>query len=176
MKPPSRRLATPSDAALLQGFACAGHARYPEPDPEPWARSIQGWIRGAAVREQAKQASRDLRVLLFIDLDTGQLAGVSAHVKWGTEPTGHRFVLAVAVALPLRGLTTSSGQTVAHHVLTDTLADIADSEEGSVLVTSRVDIRNEPSRRMLARFGFVEARPLSVTDTMIDVVRTIRRP
>lgn len=176
MKPPSRRLATPSDAALLQGFTCANRVRYPAPDPEPWAQTIQGWIRGAAIREQAKQASRDLRVLLFDDLDTGQLVGVSAHLTWGPEPTGHRFILAVAVALPLRGVQTSSGQTVAHHVLSDTLTDICDSEDGPVLVASRVDVRNTPSRRMLARFGFGESSPLDTSDTLIDVVRTIQCP
>ncbi|NDC79127.1 MAG: N-acetyltransferase [Chitinophagia bacterium] len=111
-------------------------------------------------------------MLLFDDLETGQLVGVSSHVRWGAEPTGQRFILAVAVALPPRRLKTSSGQAVAHHVLTGTLLDISDSEEGLVLVTSIVDIRNEPSRRLLATCGFREASPVSVTDTMIDVVRT----
>lgn len=175
MKPPSRRLATQADAALLQGFSCARLGRYPQRDPEPWAQAIQGWIRGAAIREQAKQADRDLRVLIFDDPDTGDLVGVSAHVKWGPEQSGQRFILTVAVALPLRGFATSTGHTVAHHILRDTITDISDTEGGPVLVTSRVDPRNNPSRRLLARFGFSEGYPPTDTETLIDVVRAVHR-
>jgi len=41
--------------------------------------------------------------------------------------------------------------------------EIAESEEGLVLVTSSVDIRNEPPRRVLATFSFTEVSPVGLT-------------
>jgi hypothetical protein len=73
------RLASKADADLLRRFTCAPpRPRRGLPNPEPYSREVQTWIRRDALRETNRDSrSHDQRLLLFFD--AGELVAVAGH-------------------------------------------------------------------------------------------------
>lgn len=100
---------------------------------------------------------KDLRVLLFEDPDSGALVGVSAHVRTQDAPPAiQRLLIVVAVDLDHRGSILTTGQTLGSAVVSSTLLDVADSDDGPVDVFGLVTEGNLRSRGLLRRLGFRE--------------------
>jgi hypothetical protein len=147
------RDARTSDRSVRQSFECTVDfertaSGRPLFHPRPYEREVQTHIRRAALPSSTNGCLR----LGFAD---GELAAVVQINLEGTRD-GYSFVRlqAVAIARQFRGLRGEAADEAMHEALLQSIVlGPAGASEGTV-VSALIDVRNEPSRRMLQRHKF----------------------
>ncbi|MEU9734070.1 hypothetical protein [Streptomyces sp. NPDC048002] len=163
----SWRAATKADKTLLQGFTCTEPARRlrngrPAPHHREWELEVQTWFRsGDALADANEDAAYGGRLLLgFVE---GDLAVCTSHARLrnpGVETPlrkhlGFEGPIRVLKAVGIARVHRGAGGLLADQALDDVLADMLDQESSrETLVLGRVDSRNKPSERFVARNGF----------------------
>ncbi|MFD9690195.1 hypothetical protein ACFWXO_31055 [Kitasatospora sp. NPDC059088] len=149
---------TQGDRLALQNFECTTpKPSYGEPHPRPWEWDVQADIRQRLLKDTARHAQRDQR-LLIADDDDG-LAAVVAHAQMKecpseiNVPPGVPIRLLVVIAVANRHR--RNGGAFADHALVECLYDILDREQGSdhIVVVTKIDFRNLPSMALAQRNG-----------------------
>lgn len=151
------RLASKADADLLRRFTCAPpRPRRGLPNPEPYSREVQTWIRRDALRETNRDSrSHDQRLLLFFD--AGELVAVAGHGRCPElAPPGStaRLLVAYAVEYSRRGTTLNDGRPLSDAVVAAVIDDVLTRDRAApLLLLAKVDQRNSRSPSALVRAG-----------------------